>query len=156
MQYIEFTWDSVDAAVSYLSSIKEWDEVDLVVGIEYGGIIPAALVHRFCPRAGFTTINPMMPPSEVHGRIIGHKRILLVDDINDSGDTFMTLAGMMGSLFGALNEPAFSCMSLIKRRQTRCQWAISGITVDHEDWFVFPWETKEGEKEKHEERDRGV
>ena len=150
MQYIEFTWDSVEAAVARLVSRGDFDQVDLVVAIEHGGIIPAALIQRHCSKAMFTTIHYMMSRRDVFERLIGHKRIMFVDDINDTGNTFNQVSDLMGILFPKAEFPWFSCVSLIKRKQTKCAWASGGIVADHPDW-----EDKDDKRER-EERDRGV
>ncbi len=146
MQFVELDWDTVEAAIKTLRHLGDFNEVNLVVGLEYGGIIPAALMHRFCHTASFTTIHPMMAGKEVFERILGHDHVLFVDDINDSGRTFKQVKKMMNLLFGATGTMQFACISLIKRKHTMADWATGGITVDHDDWFIFPWEDKKEEK----------
>ena len=74
---------------------------DFVLGVERGGLIPAVhLSHRLgIPLRTLTWSSVYKDASMVTWFLLRNKKILLVDDIVDSGKTFLEIFGIWIQLF---------------------------------------------------------
>jgi hypoxanthine phosphoribosyltransferase len=121
---------------------------DFLVGIGRGGLVPAAyLSHRIdVPMlsvdyssgvAGFA--GDLL--ARLAGMSAGGARILVVDDINDSGTT---LANLRASLLGqGASAGNLRFAVLINNRRSPAPvdyWSREIDRAVDKDWFVFPWE----------------
>ena len=62
-------------------------------------------------------------------------RIVFVDDINDSGRTFLEISKRY---HGA--RPNIKFTSLVMKQETDFPYASSALTLSDKRWIVFPWE----------------
>ena len=133
---------------------KSW-EPDLIVSINRGGLVAGVFLSHALDKPHYpisyqTRDNDlgyhdksvhhtnMMPPM-----VDRDKKILLVDDINDSGKTF---SDIMDFWVQKLNIPLeelreqIRTVSLIQR--TGSSWAVDYTpkVLDTKQWVVFPWE----------------
>lgn len=122
---------------------------DFLVGIGRGGLVPAAyLSHR--------TGLPMLSVDHSSGepdfadellarlaaRIDAGQRILIVDDINDSGGTIAHLRSAIGARTDRADGLRIAV--LVHNIRSRATVEYRGSQIDRatdKSWFVFPWET---------------
>lgn len=122
--------------------------VDFVVGIGRGGLVPAVhLSHRIdrpmlsvdwsATLGGVADPRlPMLAAMSAQGR-----RLLMVDDINDSGGTIAAIGQRIVELGGVAEQVRFAV--LIDNVRSGSQVAYRARTIDRAQdkrWFVFPWE----------------
>ena len=143
--YRDFLAD-VDAVAEKVTA-DPW-RADFLVGIGRGGLVPAAyLSHRLdiamlsvdvsSGEAGFADeLLVKLAAKSKDGR-----RILIVDDINDSGTTIDHLRAKIEAHGGAADEVRVAVLINNVRSKANAEYAAE--TIDRETdkrWFVFPWE----------------
>ena len=121
---------------------------DFLVGVGRGGLVPAAyLSHR-------TGINLLSVDhsagdaafaDELLAKLAAKSRegdrILIVDDINDSGSTIAYLREVLVS--HGCSEPNIRVAVLINNVSSKARVEYAGTHIDRlkdKRWFVFPWE----------------
>lgn len=102
-----------------------------VGGFPRGGLpLAVTLSHRL--EIPFISLDRMLKP--VHHT--EHAHYLLVDDISDSGTTFLKMLEQVP--FPAL----VTCASLVRREGSAYIPKHVGKVIDSDDWIVFPWEER--------------
>lgn len=121
-------WNWVTQQLNNIGEIIEkiggLDKVNRVAGIPRGGLIPAVMIsHAFgIPYISYTSAKGL-PKYD-------RKRTLVIDDICDSG---VTLA--------EAEKYDFVTAALVTRKGSSTTPSISGEIVNHDNWFIFPWES---------------
>jgi uncharacterized protein len=121
---------------------------DHIVGIGRGGLVPGAyLSHRtgipllsVDHSSGVPDFAGALLVKLAHATRDG-RRILLVDDINDSGGTIGTLRGALAAHGGPAD--AVRVAVLIDNLRSTAKVDYRARTIDRatdKRWFVFPWE----------------
>jgi len=138
------TWDDYDELVSSIASqMGDW-EPEAIVGLTRGGLIPAVqFSHMF--NVKLYTLNISLRDGKAPSTKFNWKqlekydRILIVDDINDSG---ATLHEVHNQFYGnALMNPRFATLLSKRSSQMDVDYAGEHINTSKEnDWIVFPWE----------------
>lgn len=121
---------------------------DFLIGIGRGGLVPGAYLSHA------TGINLLSVDhsAKVHGfgdQLLAQlaaksgqgKRLLVVDDINDSGRTICHLRAAIDGAGGASENVRFAVM--LNNVRSAAQVDYWSRTIDRavtKDWFVFPWE----------------
>ena len=143
MEKIKWDWDTVEAAIKAILDQATFDEVDIVVGIDYGGVIPAMLIKKKLEYADFTTIHPADNHIEWLQKLGDYDHMLFVDDINDSGATCSGIITKMDRVFGdnAGPYPVYQIVTLVRRYNTKNKMGLYGIEINEDDWIQFPWES---------------
>ena len=114
---------------------------DLIVGITRGGLLPALHLSHALERPMMTIqwqtrdANKCEYNQELQELIDTGKTVVFVDDINDTGRTFIEISN---KYHGARSNVHF--MSLVKKKETLAHHATSALSLDDERWIVFPWE----------------
>ena len=138
------TWDDYNELVSSIASqMGDW-EPEAIVGLTRGGLIPAVqFSHMF--NVKLYTLNISLRDGKAPSTKFNWKqlekydRILIVDDINDSG---ATLHEVHNQFYGnALNNPRFA--TLLSKRSSKMDVDYAGEHINtskENDWIVFPWE----------------
>ncbi len=138
------TWDDYNELVSSIASqMGDW-EPQAIVGLTRGGLIPAVqFSHMF--NVKLYTLNISLRDGKAPSTKFNWKqlekydRILIVDDINDSG---ATLHEVHNQFYGnALHNPRFA--TLLSKRSSKMDVDYAGEhinTSEENDWIVFPWE----------------
>ena len=117
-----YTWEDFDDAVRRTPK----PIADALCPIPRGGLVYAvALSHKF----GIPIVER---PT---------KKSVLVDDIADSGRTYLNARIKWG------NTP----IHVLLRRETLNPVGINAVDTFNEDWIVFPWENKEKALEDYEQ-----
>ena len=140
---IELSWNDVENYISIL--VQKMKEVcplpDLIVGIQYGGVVPALLLSKAL-RIPLETMHMSIDDMSLFHKLLGYRNVLFMDDINDSGDTMHEIIDRMRDLWTPSNF-MYSSASLIKRKSSKYRFGKCAVEVDHQEWFVFPWEHNE-------------
>ena len=116
----------------------------IVLGINRGGCIPGVyLSHRIKTphevldiRLRDHTVKPNLTVLEK--AFAFQKKILIIDDINDTGDTFNYIVKNFGAGDGRIKFAA-----LIHNTPSKAKVDYHGYTIDKSKnpaWIVFPWE----------------
>ena len=138
------TWDDYNELVSSIASqMGDW-EPQAIVGLTRGGLIPAVqFSHMF--NVKLYTLNISLrdgkaPSTKFNWKQLEkYERILIVDDINDSG---ATLHEVHNQFYGnALHNPRFA--TLLSKRSSKMDVDYAGEHINtskENDWIVFPWE----------------
>ena len=121
---------------------------DFLIGIGRGGLVPAVYLSH---ALGLPTLS-VDHSAQVHdfagaalerlaARTREGERLLVVDDINDSGATIAKLRAMLAAADAAPEQIRFATLLDNIRSTSRVDYRAR--TIDRavtKDWFVFPWE----------------
>jgi len=118
------TWEDVYRLLDYIHD-KTKGEIDYVTGIPRGGTLLAILYsHRF-------NIPYMERPSN------HYPRLLIIDDIADSGDTILKWREEMFN-------PKFATLHYKTSSKAKPEYFAKEISEDF-GWIVYPWEREDSE-----------
>lgn len=136
-----------------IKRFKEWVEFtcmgdfDAIVGILNGGAVPALVVRsvlelplywiRMKSYEGKEKGELEVKGLDFRKKDLEGKRVLLVDDIIDTGDTMDYVRGLLLSKYGA--KDVFYVAVVSKRKVLN---GVSMLTVPQFVWIVFPWENR--------------
>ena len=121
---IYLSWDEIDTLVNTLFNWvkEEQPQIDSVMGLPRGGLIPAVMLsHKL-------DIPLVFEPTI---------KTLIVDDISDSGKTFLDM----------LEEYPFNAFAALhyKPHTSRIIPTCYGNEFHSDAWLVYPWEQKESD-----------
>lgn len=111
---------------------------DFVLGVERGGLIPAVhLSHRLgIPLKTLSWSSQLKDGSMLTWFILRNKKILLVDDIVDSGKTFLEIFGKYWDM-----DTAVLIYNNINESKIKPDYYGRMINrIDTPEWFDFWWE----------------
>lgn len=117
---------------------------ELVVGIKRGGLVPAVSLSHHLQLPLYLTSYQLRDGKqkldllEVTQELAG-KKVLLVDDICDSGETFEKMILEMNSI-GITNVKSCSIFFNIRQKFIVDFKAIKIDRDKDNNWIVFPWE----------------
>ncbi len=147
---VHLTWDQIHDAAASVSRKIDASEHDTIVAITRGGMIPAAIIASELDIRSVVSITAKSYDGDQQGGLalsnlpdqqaIEGKRILLIDDIVDSGVTMQAIKEWLI----AHKAKKVTTAALYVNAQ-------KGQTVDysHEQshqWIVFPWEDLKNSK----------
>ncbi len=132
------TWDEIDKLTVdfskkiYNSNVK----YDCILAITNGGIVPARLIAKELDiqNIQFVPIRNKKLYREELVPLQKDKKYLIVDDIYDTGNTFL-------KVFNIVKEFNYDFAFLMTRYQNNNVKLVSKI-LNHRKWIVFPWEKK--------------
>lgn len=141
------THDRFVADVEALARAVEADGAvpDLLVGIGRGGLVPAVyLSHRLnrpMRSIDYSSLSADAALDDVAARSAAGIRLLIVDDINDSGGTIAALRRLLAEKGGDASHVRFAVLLNNSRSGQSVDYWADGIDRDVDKrWFVFPWE----------------
>lgn len=122
---------------------------DLVVGVTRGGLVPAVYVSHYLEKP-MTTLAVSFRDADVMGScveivraIADGKRVLIVDDICDSGATLEWIYEQVRS-FNQKYVEYMKTMTLVHnwgcRTFTPDYFGLEVNKLEKDVWLVFPWE----------------
>ncbi len=123
-------WETLTEGVRMIADwVEEVMDGDVVIyGIPRGGMIPAiALVHQLEARgvkARFLADIYHITPTEFH-------KLVIIDEICDSGDTFRALKGLW---------PMARTATVYHRIGAKFIADYSAYQINDDRWLQFPWE----------------
>jgi hypoxanthine phosphoribosyltransferase len=149
---LELTWDNVDFLLNCLSDElkRKSTKYDTIVALGRGGLIPATTLSY---KLGILSLyNLGISTREDQGKyketlvyqkpnnLSKDSKILIVDDINDSGRTFTAVKSILLSEYG-IDDTNVLYVSLVQREGTEFfKNTISGNILHTSRWLVFPWD----------------
>lgn len=133
--------------VARLIEADEW-RPDFLVGVGRGGLVPAAYLSHRTGIALLTVDHSSGEPDfagdlldKLAAKIREGRRLLIVDDINDSGGTIERLRTAIDAKSG---DPAgLRIAVLVNNIRSNSASEYHGSEIDRDAdkrWFVFPWE----------------
>ncbi|HEY0148773.1 MAG TPA: phosphoribosyltransferase family protein [Allosphingosinicella sp.] len=138
------------AAVAQSIAADPW-RPDFIVGIGRGGLVPAAyLSHRLDLPMLSVDVSSGEPGFaaellvKLAAKMQAGRRILIVDDINDSGGTIISLREALSAHAGESGE-MLRVAVLLNNVRSRATIEHCSRTIDRAEdkrWFVFPWEAQ--------------
>jgi uncharacterized protein len=148
IQYEIPTWNQIyDLLLTQSEKIQNY-KPNLIVGIARGGLIPARILTDLLETPQFDTIdvefyldiNRTRPEPELKQPLstsVRHKKILLVDDIADTGKTLQLAKSHLQD-----KDPAeIRIATLYLKPQSIIQPDFYEKQTGN--WIIFPWDTKE-------------
>jgi xanthine phosphoribosyltransferase len=166
MKKIYHTWSDIERQTQEILRqihLDDW-RPDYVVGLTRGGLVPANLISQYLGcrmetlkvslRDGMEQESNLWMAEDAFGHEMDRpKRILIVDDINDTGATLNYIredwpsgcfpddprwSGVWG------NNVRVACLYDNESSLSKLDVAYSAVTVNKADkdvWIVFPWES---------------
>jgi len=155
MEILYLEWSKVDEAIWTMCDIIKGDyEFDVIVGISRGGLIPAVRIShifdnkrlllmeaKYYKDIGVRDDKPKIT-LQLKKEDIAGKRVLLVDDVADTGGTLVVVKEYIESLSPIdlkVAVVASKPISLVKPDYT---------VFNTDRWIIFPWEKMPVEKKK--------
>lgn len=138
-----------DLASMYRTMHLDGYKPDMVVGITRGGLVPSVYASHYFG-VPLTTINISFRDTEIIDpltpliELIGHKKLLFVDDICDSGETLEHI--YEGLMVADPLGTATNFKSAVMIHNDACQRFTPSYTGTHVNkmekdvWIVFDWE----------------
>ncbi len=151
---LKLTWDNIDFLTQCLTEqIKNKNmQFDCVLALGRGGLIPGACLSyklgiKNLHNLGISTrlddgkyIDTLVYQRPGPGSINNKSKVLVVDDINDSGRTFTAVKSILLSDYNIDNDNVVYA-SLITRAGSEFNTnIISGNTLHTTRWLQFPWD----------------
>ena len=132
MEYDIVSWEDVDEAIEILAKQIEDSKIhyEVIYGLARGGLVPAVMLsHRL-------KIPMVLNMEEVWRLKVKNKNSLIVDDISDTGETLRYFY-----------DQKFDIATLFVREHTsKIKPKYSYKNINHDNWLLFPWETKASSK----------
>lgn len=114
---------------------------DVILGLARGGLVPAVMlshklniplvVCQYSSKHGKGTTQDQDFLPDLQG-----KRILIVDDINDTGHTLREVFDYY------VRGNSVEAYTLVKRVGTCFDQGTASLIARTDDWYVFPWEVE--------------
>ncbi len=150
---LKLDWDNIDFLINCIADQIQHKRIkfDSIIALGRGGLIPGAALSY---KLGILDLHNLgISTREDDGKYIdtlvyqkpesinNKSKILVVDDINDSGRTFTSVKSILQSEYG-IDDNNIHFASLIKRNGTEFESlnTISGNTVYSTSWLQFPWD----------------
>lgn len=147
---MKLTWSDVDWFCLNLSSQIKLSgfQPDMILGVARGGLIPAAMLASFLKVKDVISISirsytkerqRKTQPEYLHSlpeKLIKGKKILIVDDIVDSGNTFKSLNKLITP-----DKALAIYLSLLTKDAAKFKPHYTSFLITKSDlWITFPWE----------------
>ena len=134
-----YNWHSMltlsDAVVKQMVE-KEWFP-DEVFGIQLGGVVPAVLVAKRLNHPAISAMEIDNLGIPVHKNFT-HERILIIDDIIDTGETMTTLHEYFQYHYPEVDIKTAGL--IYKSHTSKHKPDYFGMETESNDWIVYPWE----------------
>jgi len=155
LEYI--SWDDVDRMCEKLAQMihNSGFTPDIIIGIGRGGWIPARLLSdalgikglfavrvEFYKSIGKTGGRKPVITQRVPKRIFKGKKVLVVDDVADTGGSLLTIKGMLS---GA-GEVRTAALHFKPTSKIKPDFFVETTSA----WLVYPWEKYETRREQGE------
>ncbi len=141
-----YGWQDLEEDCRKLTEILKDKKFDCIVGISRGGVIPAAMLAYFLDNKKLQTISYSYYAGEVRNKKLVSlsgipkelrgKKILLVDDVVDSGKTMKKALDDLKKRKNKIIIVALHYKSKLKPKVKPDYFAEDPGTA----WVVYPWE----------------
>ncbi|MEM3361840.1 MAG: phosphoribosyltransferase [Candidatus Anstonellaceae archaeon] len=156
MKFLRLSWQNIEKLAKKLSKkiIKKNFKPDVLVGLSRGGLVPLRLLSDFLEVKKVAVIQVQLykkiaqksrKPKILQPLAISikNKKILVVDDVCDSGTTLKFVKNYLKKR-GA-NEIFFATLHL----KPTADFIPDFYASTTSKWIIYPWEKEEIKKEKH-------
>ncbi len=126
------TWKEIDELTDLLSHqiLESGIQFENVFGMPRGGLIPAVMIsHKL--QIPLTT-KSILPTT------------LIIDDICDTGNTFMEFQKQLNYIHEYASELKFACLHYKPHTSVVCP-AFYANSWNLDDWIVYPWERSDSD-----------
>lgn len=150
LHYLEYYEDFL-AKVRVLSRKVQdggWNP-DFVIGVGRGGLVPAVYVSHQLELPMLSIDHSSKVPgfadellAKVAAMSADGRRMLFIDDINDSGGTIEYIRGLLAAHGADAGNLRFAVV--INNRSSKVEVDLWADMIDRSEdkrWFVFPWES---------------
>lgn len=128
------------------NEIKEDNlKFDYIVAIGRGGYIPGVILSHYLELPLLTVLHQTRHEFNYHDSrydvekdINNNKSVLLIDDINDSGKTFLDLFNEWN--YNEESTGELITAAVVQRYSTASPASLVGRNLRKDCWIVFPWE----------------
>lgn len=144
-----YSWDRINSLVCDLTKQLKAEDYDVVLAITRGGMIPACLISEHLDIRNVMTAAVMFYTGEGETIDAPHffqfpsdsllygKRILIVDDVWDSGKTAMAVKGRVLKAGG---KPTVAVIHFKPESNRFPDERPDVIALETSAWIVYPWE----------------
>lgn len=158
MNFMKLTWSDIDDHIDFLAKNMSDYHPDMLISIGRGGMIPTRLlsdclgVHTI----GYISVKlyscigkkGLVPKFDRFDISVQDKKILLVDDIIDSGLTMLHVYNTLKSgKYGECKQLRLAALLTKNQENFLTIPSYSSSLIPADTWVVFPWEKKETQKE---------
>jgi uncharacterized protein len=134
-------------ALTALINADAW-QPDFIVGIGRGGLVPAVFLSHATGIALLSVDHSSKVPTfgdelltRLAAKTVGGTKLLIVDDINDSGRTLAYLRKAIAAAGSTAENLRIAVLIDNIRSIQRVDYRARTIDREQESrWFVFPWE----------------
>ena len=148
------TWGEVEAWVAAIigKMVKESFRPEIVIGMARGGMVPSRLICDHLVVKNLFTVKTehwgLTATSDGKARLaqalttdVRGKRVLVVDDITDTGQSLILARDHVASL----NPGALKTATLIHITHSLIapDYFVKEVTKEDWTWFIFPWNVRE-------------
>lgn len=143
-----FSYDDIHCLTENVISdvVHSGAKFDYIVGLSRGGLLPATIASHYMG----LRMEPLQWSTRDHNLKIHHlgilddlaggAHILLIDDINDSGKTFIDLFADW-QYNKQSSKGIVTTATVLQRYTTKLPSDYYGKLIENDDWVVFPWES---------------
>ncbi|MGM5483066.1 MAG: phosphoribosyltransferase [Nanobdellota archaeon] len=142
---MELTWQEIESLIEGLASKVRGYSPDIVVAIGMGGWIPARLLKKYIAAEYYTLICSYYDENNQKtdkvrviqdiGVNISSKRVLLLDEVADSGETLKKVDSYLRSLGPSKLKTA------VIHKKSHSSFEPDLVAKDiGSEWIVYPWE----------------
>lgn len=146
----QISWKDVDKSVlKIVEMVKQSGfKPDYLVGIAVGGLIPVTLLAKKLKTHNVVTIQACSYEKQKQNKVkvinlpninLKNKKILLVDEIADSGNTLKAVSTILVKEYG-IKQIKTATLAI---NPEKCKFVPDFYTIKTDCWIVFPWEAKE-------------
>ena len=134
-------WRDIETNIALCINQFKSLRFDTILGLARGGMIPATLMSyklrcNNLQQLGTRDVDTI----QYYGTPILTGRVLVVDDINDSGLTFSSVDNYIRYHFDHDEIDEVTYCSMYRRYNTNFKTDITGELVKDDAWLVFPWD----------------
>lgn len=142
------TWSEIDNMVASMCDEIPKEEVDVLMGISVGGLVPTVFFSNHLQNKNVVSIAASS--YNAHGaqgelkvwnlpsqELLAGKNVLLIDDIADSGKTIHKIRELLLDTYGVKSLRVATLYVNAKN----CQYFPDYYAKFTDQWIQFPWET---------------
>lgn len=141
--FIYYSWGELQRDCEFLAMrIRQCSrDPDVILGISRGGLVPATLVSSYLGCSSILSILPNKPsffPSKV---LLSNKKVVVVDDVVDSGQTLKKIRKYLENSSPLYPDP--DNILFVTLHWKTCSIFIPHIyaqVIPSNFWIVYPWE----------------
>jgi len=141
---IKLTYAKVNDLVKKIVNEVNHIKFDYIVGVSRGGLVPAVIASHLLklPLVPITWSTRDFAKQEHNYQIVADllqgKNILLIDDINDTGKTFLDLINDWE--YTSDSKGRLVKATVLQRHTTKYPSDYFGELILSDNWILFPWE----------------